>query len=137
MNFFFKGKKNKGIGIPIRLFTPKKSVCIIILNIMKTLYASFQLFSLSAFKVRSNFIHFSIKKKTSNRSKPIGVLTPTKSSCSDDRLPIGYSMPDFRPNWSNFFVTPTAAAAALTRKEGGRHVGGAPPPQTPPVGLWA
>ena len=33
---------------------------------------------------------------TSNRSKPIRVLTRTKCSCSDDRLPIGYLLPDFQ-----------------------------------------
>ena len=33
---------------------------------------------------------------TSNRSKPIRVLTRTKCSCSVDRLPISYSLPDFQ-----------------------------------------
>ena len=28
-------------------------------------------------------------------SKPIRVLTRTKSSCTDDRLPLGYDIPDF------------------------------------------
>ena len=40
---------------------------------------------------------------SSNRSKPICVLTRTQSSCSDDRLPIGYLLPDFQPIWRNFF----------------------------------
>ena len=57
---------------------------------------------------------------TSNCSKPIWVLTRTKCSCSDDNLPIGYSLPNFQQIWSNFFADP-AAAAALTRLKGGRH----------------
>ena len=61
---------------------------------------------------------------TSNRSKPIRVSTRIKSSCSDERLPIGYPLPDFQPNRSNFFTAHQPAAAALTRKEGGRHEGG-------------
>ena len=39
---------------------------------------------------------------TSNRSKPIRVLTRTKSSYSEDRLPIGYMLRNFQPIWSNF-----------------------------------
>ena len=41
---------------------------------------------------------------TSNCSKPIGVLTRTKFFGSDERLSIGYSLPDFLPNRSNFFL---------------------------------
>ena len=44
------------------------------------------------------------KNLTSNGCKPIRVLTCTKSSCSDDHLPIGYSLPDFQPHRSNFFA---------------------------------
>ena len=40
---------------------------------------------------------------TSNRSKPIRVLTLAKPSCSDDGLPIGYLLRNFQPNRSNFF----------------------------------
>ena len=43
-------------------------------------------------------------KPTSNRSKPIRVLTRTKSLCSDDRLPLGYLLPDFQPHRSNFVI---------------------------------
>ena len=42
---------------------------------------------------------------TSNRSKTIRVLTRTQSSCSDDRLPIGYLLPDFQPISRNFFAS--------------------------------
>ena len=41
---------------------------------------------------------------TSNRPKPIRVLTRTKSSCSDDRLPLGYLLPDWQPHRSNFVI---------------------------------
>ena len=54
---------------------------------------------------RSTLVNLSLEKNlTSNRPKPIGVLTRTKSSCSDDRLPLGYLLPDFQPHRSNFFV---------------------------------
>ena len=53
---------------------------------------------------------------TSNSSKPIWVLTRTKCSCSDDRLPMGYLLPDFQPIWSNFLNH-----FSLTRQKGGRH----------------
>ena len=39
---------------------------------------------------------------TSNRSKPIRVLTRTKCSCSDDRLPISFLLSNFQPNRRNF-----------------------------------
>ena len=62
---------------------------------------------------RSNFVKkIPEKKLTSNRPKPIGVLTRTKSSHSDLRIPLGYLLPDFQPHRSNFFAQPTAAAAA-------------------------
>ena len=81
---------------------------------------------------RSNLVNFCPEKNlTSNGPKPIRVLTRTKSSHSDMRLPLGYLLPDFQPHRSNFFAPP-AAAAALTRKEGGRHVGGATAPPNPP-----
>ena len=69
---------------------------------------------------------------TSNRSKPIRVLTRTQSSCSDDRLPIGYLLPDFQPIWRNFF---DSLFFFTTRKEGGRHLGGASAPPNPPGGV--
>ena len=47
---------------------------------------------------------------TSNRSKPIRVLTSTKPPRSDDHLPMGYSLPDFQLIWSNFLM-----ALSLTR----------------------
>ena len=33
---------------------------------------------------------------TSKRSKPIRLLTPSESSCSDEQLVIGYSLPNFQ-----------------------------------------
>ena len=53
---------------------------------------------------------------TSNGSKPIGVLKHTKISRDNYSLSIGYALPDFQPNRSNFFGTPTATAAIMTRK---------------------
>ena len=41
---------------------------------------------------------------TSNRSKPICVLTRTKSLYMLDSLPIGYHLPDFQLIWSNFKI---------------------------------
>ena len=44
------------------------------------------------------------KLETSNRSNPVRVLTRTKCSCSDDRLSMGYLLPDFQLIWSNFWI---------------------------------
>ena len=38
---------------------------------------------------------FPIKNLTSNGSKPLGVSTDATCSCSDDRLPLGYDIPEF------------------------------------------
>ena len=87
---------------------------------MKTIFSSLELFSMSGFKARSNCIHFSHKKKlTSNHSKPIGVLTRTKSPCSDERLPIGYLLSDFQQNRSNFLNRFTSVHFSLNQAERG------------------
>ena len=66
---------------------------------------------------RSNLVNLSLEKNlTSNRPKPIRVLTRTKPSCSDDRLPLGYLLPDFQPHRSNFLALPPPPA--LTRMKG-------------------
>ena len=56
------------------------------------------------------------KFHTSNRCKPVRVLTRTKCSCSDDRLPIGYLLLNFQLIWSSFLNH-----FSLTRQKGGRH----------------
>ena len=56
--------------------------------------------------VRSSLVNFCPKKKlTSNGSKPIRVLTRTKSSCSDERLTNAKALPDFQQIWRNFFTS--------------------------------
>ena len=63
----------------------------------------FEGFLISYLSARSKLVNLSLRKNlTSNGYKPIGVLTHTKSSYSDDRLPIGYLLPDFQPHRSNF-----------------------------------
>ena len=74
---------------------------------MSKLWTSFKKFLMSHLSARSNLVNFcSTKNLTSNGSKPIRVLTRTKSSCSDDRLPIGYLLRNFQQIWSNFFAPP-------------------------------
>ena len=74
--------------------------------------------------VRTNLVKFCPKKNlTSNGSKPIRVLTCTKSSCSDERLPLGYMLHDFQLHRSNFFVHFLHFTSSITRQEGGRHRG--------------
>ena len=51
---------------------------------------------------------------TSNRSKPTKVLTCTISQSTDDRLPIGYSLPDFKKISSNFKIEIFQLPIALT-----------------------
>ena len=66
---------------------------------------------------RSILVNLSLsKKKASNRPKTIGVLTRTKSSRSDLRIPLGYLLPDFQPHRSNFFAPPPPPD--LTRRKG-------------------
>ena len=58
---------------------------------MESTQTTFERFLMTTSNARWILVNFSPKKNlTSNRSKPIRVLTRTKSSCSDDRLPIGY-----------------------------------------------
>ena len=88
---------------------------------MKTLHASFKRFSQTGLSARSILVNLSLEKNlTSNRPKPIGVLTRTKSSHSDLRLPLGYLLPDFQPHRSNFFAPPAAAAATAAAALPGR-----------------
>ena len=66
-------------------------------NIMDSLWTNFERFSMTHLSARYILVEFFQKKNlTSNGSKPIRVLTRTKSSCSDERLPISYSLPDFQ-----------------------------------------
>ena len=52
----------------------------------------------------------------------MNVLTHTQSSCSDDRLPIGYLLPDFQPIWRNFFDS-----LSQPGRKGVDTLGGLPP----------
>ena len=84
---------------------------------MDNLQKNFERFPMTPLSDRYNLVDFFKKKNlTSNGSKPIGVLTRTKSSCSDERLPIGYSLHDFQQNRSNFFSAPPTALT--TRRKG-------------------
>ena len=90
---------------------------------------------MSHLSAKSNLVNFcSTKNLTSNGSKPIRVLMRTKSSCSDERLPKGYSLPDFQHNWSNFLSI--TSPFFTTRKKGGRHIGGTPGAGEVPMTLW-
>ena len=102
-NIFGWRKKNQSSAVPIRLLANKKSFCAIVEYTMESLVRTFELFLMTYLSARSNLVIISQKKNLpSNRSKPIGVLTRTKSSCSDERLPISYLLRNFQPNQSNF-----------------------------------
>ena len=108
-NIFGLRIKNKSTAVPIRLLTNKKSLCAIIEYIMDNLVQTFERLLMTYLSARSNLVIISQKKNpTSNRCKPIGVLTRTKSSCSDERLPISYSLPDFKLIWSKFLMNFTS-----------------------------
>ena len=90
-NIFGWRKKNQSSAVPIGILANKKSLCAILENTMDNLVPTFARFLMTSLSARSNLVIISQKKNlTSNRSKPIRVLTRTKSSCSDERLPIGY-----------------------------------------------
>ena len=60
------------------------------------LLPNFERFLVIPLSARLILVHFVLTEYlTSNGSKPIRVLTRTISSCSDERLPIRYSLPDF------------------------------------------
>ena len=88
-------------------------------NIMNKLWTSFKKFLMSNLSARLNLVNFSpTKNLTSNGSKPIRVLTRTKSSCSDERIPIGYKLRKIQQIWRNFFGTLTTTAAANQEERG-------------------
>ena len=87
--FFIECKKNHSSGVPIWLLAHKKFFCHIVENITKILQTTFERFLMTISSVGTNLVKFCPKKNlTSNGSKPIRVLTCTKSSCSDECLPI-------------------------------------------------
>ena len=60
---------------------------------------------MTSLSARSILVNFSPKKNlTSNRSKPIRVLTRIWSSCSDDRLSNAYSLSEFQAHRNNFVI---------------------------------
>ena len=96
-NIFGWRKKVQSSGVPIRLLANKKSLCAILKNIKDNLVPTFERFLMTSSSARSILVNFSLKKNlTLNGCKPIRVLTCTKSSYSDERLPLGYLLPDFQ-----------------------------------------
>ena len=76
---------------------------------------------------RSILVNFCPEKNlTPNGPKPIGVLTRTKSSHSDLRIPYCYLLSNFQPNWSNFFAPPPPPPGP--EKKGVDTLGGLRPP---------
>ena len=66
---------------------------------------SFKQFPMSHLSARSNLVNCClIKNWTSYGYKPIRVLTRWTISCSDDRLLLGYSLPQYKPHRSTFLV---------------------------------
>ena len=96
--FFFRSvKKIQLSGTPIRVLKNQKFLYHILSNTMESLWTNFEVFSMTHLRARYNLVDFFEKKNlTSNGSKPIRVLTRTKSSCSDVRLPLSYPLPDFQ-----------------------------------------
>ena len=65
----------------------------------------FKKFLMRHLSARSSLLNFCPKQKlTSNGSKPIGLLTRTKSRYSDNRLALGYFQSKLQSNWSNFMI---------------------------------
>ena len=94
--FFLRLKIFKSSGVPIGLLTPKHSLCQIVRNIMKTLHASFEWFSLIGLSARLNFVKIWLKITLNPYEFWRAFSYPT----SDDHLPTGYSRPDFQLIWS-------------------------------------
>ena len=95
-DFFLSVNKFQSSGVPIWLLKKTNFFSHIFIDIMEILYTTFERFLMTPSSARSILVKFSSKKNlTSNGSKPIGVLTRTKSSRSDLRLPNAYSLLDF------------------------------------------
>ena len=136
-NIFGRRKKNQSSAVPIRLLENKKSLCAIVKHIMENLVRIFEQFLMTYLSARSNLVIIYQKKNlTSNRSKPIGVLTRTKSPCSDERLPIGSLLSDFQQILSKFLnrVTSLRFTSVWPGRKGVDTLGGAPAPPKPPRG---
>ena len=103
--FFDRSRIFHSSGVPIWILTTKKFFSHILENFTESPQTTFERFLMTTSSARSILVNFSPKKNlTSNRSKPIWVLTRIWSSCSDDRLPNAYSLLDFQPIWSNFLI---------------------------------
>ena len=104
-NFFDHSRIFHSSGVPIWLLTTKKFFSHILENITKSPQTTFERFLMTTSSARSILVNFSPKKNlTSNRSKPIRVLTRIWSSCSDDRLSNAYSLSEFQAHRSNFVI---------------------------------
>ena len=98
-DIFFKFKKISIEWCFHMIFYKKKIFYHIVKNITYSLLTTFERFLMTLSSARSNLVNFSPKKNlTSNGSKPIRVLTRTKSWTSANHLRIGYLLPDFQPN---------------------------------------
>ena len=132
-------KKFQSSGVPIGHLTTKKSFSHILENIKESAQTSFERFLMNTYNARSVLVIFQLKKNlSSNCCKPIRVLTRTKSSCSDDRLPIRYLLSNFQPNRSNFLNRfDSLRFSSLQFYQEGRRstTWGGSTPQTPPGGI--
>ena len=105
-DFFWSVKKIQSSGFPIGVLTNLKFFFHIVGGITESPQRTFEQFLMTTTSARSILVNLSPKKNlTSNRSKPIRVLTRISSSCSDDRLPNAYSLLDFQTIWSNFYTS--------------------------------
>ena len=84
--FFDRRRIFHSSDVPIRLLTTKKSFSHILENITESPQITFERFLMTTSSARSVLVIFLLKKNlTSNRSKPIWVLTLIWSLYSDDR----------------------------------------------------
>ena len=101
---------------PCKFWRTQKQFNVLSTHTLSYLMPTFEWFLMTNVSARSILVNLSLEKKlTSNRPKPIGVLTRTECSCSDDRLPLGYLLPDFKPHRSSFFIPPPPPRWALDR----------------------
>ena len=81
---------------PYEFCLSKNSFKILYTHTLSYSLPSFERFLMTPLSARSTLVKFTLTKNlTSNDCIPIGVLTRKKSSGSDDRLSIDYSLPDF------------------------------------------
>ena len=89
---------------PYKFWRTQNQVNVLHTHTLSYLMPIFERFLMTPLSARSTLVILTLKKNlNSNGSKPIGILKTRNLRKRENREPIGYSLPDFKPHWSNVF----------------------------------